>query len=51
MPSNAPANCDHPSMSGVDTTPSDDPEKVWECHSCGRLYRFEGVLMIEVVKP
>lgn len=29
------AECDHPSLSGIDVTPADDPAKVWRCHSCG----------------
>lgn len=27
--------CEHPSLSGVDDAPLDDPAKVWLCHSCG----------------
>lgn len=29
--------CDHPCWTGVDTTPLDDPAKVWRCDSCGQI--------------
>lgn len=32
------AGCDHPSSSGVDTTPNNNPMKMWRCDGCGFEY-------------
>ena len=31
--------CLHLSATGIDTTPLDDPQKVWKCDGCGWIYR------------
>jgi hypothetical protein len=35
LPDEESDRCHHPSSSGIDQTPGEDPDKVWECHQCG----------------
>jgi len=38
-----PIECDHPSSSGIDQRPLDDPRKVWKCDVCDVLHTSEPV--------
>lgn len=37
-----PDDCDHPSWTGVDQTPLDDPRKIWSCDVCQILQVGDG---------
>lgn len=42
-----PQRCEHPSSSGIDPTPVDDPAKVWLCHSCFAHHLADGTRVLD----
>lgn len=41
-----PPRCSHPSSSGIDDTPVDDPAKVWLCHCCDAHHLADGTRIL-----
>lgn len=39
--------CAHSSLSGIDTTPLDDPGKLWRCHECDEVCDQSGNVVPE----